>query len=710
MRLGMRRRRARAARRAAAACARGRTGDRYPSEAAAPRRNPAPGRRTSRAWQRAASASAQSGRQAARRRRTSRRPRWRRPASGEDARLDEVGGGHEREVRVAHAGPGVADRRSWATAPPAARAELEHADAPFGDRVREPAAASSRQLDGRGGGGAAFVLVAALRREPREHREVGALRVREPGLPRQREPFRRLRRDPEAATEQPHQHVGEEHVGQLVDGARGPRERRRAPQQRRRPRLVADRLGAGRGPDDPARLVELVGVGDHVLHERQADRGLALVELAHADEQIGKEAALGVLAPRQLGRPVAGLDRAWRVARPSGRLARVEQHLERLARVDGATSAAPAMRMSQASRSAPQRSWISPRRCSTSARSRRSEISGSARSSSADARSGWPACQAQSPPREARPLDSASTLSSAARSNPAAAEAWPLRRRARSAASSSSAAIASSGLDRGGGQMPRPLVEAPVRRSRTSASARWAARRWPATGRGDRRSHEGMAHLDAPPAPTRGRRARRRERVGARGPPPRRRARPARAARCPPSRRARAPAAWPRAAGARGRGRRARRLRQRSVRGSGSRPASCASDSALGSSTSASGFPRPARGGIADRRCQRAAGAVGDQRRRRVGCEAPQRELGKPAAPRSGDPPTRAPRTASRCPRRRAAARRTAARRRRRCRATGRRRQAQHGRCSASSDSRVRQATEIRKRSSPGRSASPSAP
>ena len=216
----------------------------------------------------------------------------------------------------------------------AASAELEQTDSPLGDRVRERAAARPRQLNRRRGGASTLAFIALLAREPREHGEVRARRVRQAGLSGEREAFGGLRGDAEPAGEQSHQHVREQDVRQLVDGARRPRQRDRPLQQRRRPRFVAERLRPGRGPDDPARLVEVVGASDDILDEGHPDRRLAFIEASDADEQIGEEAARRIVALRQRGGSMPRLDRARRVARPPGRFAGLQQHLERLARVD----------------------------------------------------------------------------------------------------------------------------------------------------------------------------------------------------------------------------------------------------------------------------------------------------------------------------------------------------------------------------------------
>ena len=216
----------------------------------------------------------------------------------------------------------------------AASAEGEQTDAPLGNRVRERAAARPRQLDRGRGGPSALAFLALLGCEPGEHGEMRARRVRQADLPRERQAFRGLRGDAEPAGEQSHQHIREQHVRQLVHGARRPCQRDRSLQQLRRPRLIADRLRPGRRPDDPARLVELIDSSDDIKDKRHPDRRLAFIEAADAHEQVGEKAARRIVAPRERRGPMPGVDRARRVARPAGRFAGLQQHLQRLAGVD----------------------------------------------------------------------------------------------------------------------------------------------------------------------------------------------------------------------------------------------------------------------------------------------------------------------------------------------------------------------------------------
>ena len=416
----------------------------------------------------------------------------------------------------------------------------------------------------------------------------------------------------------------------------------RALQQRLRARLVADRLGAGRGPDDPARLVELVGVGDHLLHERQADRRLALVELADADEHVGEEAALRVLAPRQLGRSVAGLDRARRVARPAGRLARLEQHLQRLARVDRRdVGGARHQDVAGVEERAAAELYLAPEVLDVGPQPPVGDQRiGSTEQHRTRARADRRARRTSPPRASGGPWRSASRLSSAARSSPAAAEAWPLRRRARSAASSSAAAISSSGPT-------AAAARCHARWSRPTSSSSDVGERevcGPAlrrtTGPGDRRSHERMAHLDARPG--------HRDEPGALGGPQcvgadARRLGGAQHRPEPPAVLRRDEREHllrrPRAAGARARGTPARRSASAEGSAAARAPASCAADSAFGSSTSASALPpaaRPADRGPPARRAPPAP--RGDQRRRGIGSRPCSSSSGSPGASKRCSP------------------------------------------------------------------------
>ena len=326
-------------------------------------------------------------------------------------------------------------------------------------------------------------------------------------------------------------------------------------------------------------------------------------------------------------------------------------------------SSAPAMRMSHASRSTPQRSAISPLRCSTSARRRRSATSGSARSRSIDARSGSPACHAAAAAATSRRAlaTSTSTLSAAARSSAAAAAACALRRRARSPRARAPRRRGRVRPVRCGSEMPRSLVQAAVVVERVGESAVRGPARARRHASGDRRPHQRMTHLDP--------RTSHRHEAG-------RSANPSASALTPADSVARSTGAsrpLPSAATsdstccvASG----SRRTRSRNTRstfrdsgrpsGSGSTPASCVADSALGSSTSASALPA----GLLD---QDIAHRRRERRRRRRSRSARPRRRGRARsprargsrAPRTPDRRRRAPRTASRSLPRRADEQRT---------------------------------------------------